>query len=325
MVVNGRAWPYLEVTPHRYRLRILNGCNARTLMLSLENGQSFFQIGGDQGFLPAPVELKRLLIAPAERADVIIDFAGLPVGTRLTLLNIGPDAPYGGGQPGVDFVPSDAATTGQVMQFRVVRPKDRNDESTPLSRLRLPRLPRLGAPDVTRYVSLNELGSNLISDADGNPFGPRQALCGILTPDGKGQPLTWSDPVSENPQPDTTEVWAICNFTEDAHPIHVHDVAFEVLSREPMGNSDPTLVRGPELWEVGPKDTVIAYPGEITRIKMRFTHAGLYVWHCHIIDHEDNEMMRPYVIGPIPQLLADRSQMSGISPEATGFFCILKP
>jgi FtsP/CotA-like multicopper oxidase with cupredoxin domain len=86
------------------------------------------------------------------------------------------------------------------------------------------------------------------------------------------------------------------NFTEDAHPIHIHEVQFQVVNRQPIGG-DP---RDPELSESGYKDTVIAYPGEITRVKALFDLAGLYVWHCHIVEHEDNEMMRPYFIGPNP-------------------------
>ena len=93
-----------------------------------------------------------------------------------------------------------------------------------------------------------------------------------------------------------TETWEINNFTEDAHPIHIHQVHFEVVEREPFGGP----VRDPEAWETGYKDTVIAYPGEITRVKALFDLPGFYVWHCHIVEHEDNEMMRPFHVGPIP-------------------------
>jgi len=92
------------------------------------------------------------------------------------------------------------------------------------------------------------------------------------------------------------EIWEMSNLTEDAHPIHIHEVLFQVVDRQPFG--DPA--RPPESWETGFKDTVIAYPGEITRVKALFDLPGLYVWHCHIVEHEDNEMMRPYFIGPNP-------------------------
>ena len=94
-----------------------------------------------------------------------------------------------------------------------------------------------------------------------------------------------------------TEVWEIYNFTVDAHPIHLHELQFEVVNRQgflpALGQNMP-----PEPWESGFKDTVIAYPGEITRIKAKFDMPGRFVWHCHIVEHEDNEMMRPYTVGP---------------------------
>jgi spore coat protein A len=107
--------------------------------------------------------------------------------------------------------------------------------------------------------------------------------------------LGWSDPISENPALNAIEIWELHNFTEDAHPIHIHEVQFQVVDRQPFGGG----ARGPEPWERGFKDTVIAYPGEITRVKAQFDLPGLYVWHCHIVEHEDNEMMRPYSVGQI--------------------------
>jgi FtsP/CotA-like multicopper oxidase with cupredoxin domain len=95
------------------------------------------------------------------------------------------------------------------------------------------------------------------------------------------------------------EVWELHNFTADAHPIHIHEVQFQVVDRQPFDGA----ARPPEPYERGFKDTVIAYPGEITRVKALFDLPGLYVWHCHILEHEDNEMMRPYHVGPPPQNL----------------------
>ena len=104
----------------RYRFRLLNGCNSRFLILRLENGLPFWQIGNEGGFLPEPVELPEVLLGPAERADVIVDFTNVPAGTSIHMLNVAPDEPFGGGVPGVDFEPADPATTGQVMRFDVV-------------------------------------------------------------------------------------------------------------------------------------------------------------------------------------------------------------
>jgi bilirubin oxidase len=296
MVANGRTWPYLEVEPRRYRFRILNGCNSRFLILKIAGDPlvprpatatlPIWQIGADGGFLPAPVMLDQLLLAPAERADVIVDFTGLRVGAELYLINEGPDEPFGGGVPNTDFPAADPATTGQVMKFRVV-PLASRDRSIPPERLALPAPRPLGPTSYTRQVSLNEDVSAVFD-------GPIAAKLGTVDAAGTPVPLPWEDPITENPVLGTTEVWEIHNFTEDAHPIHIHQVQFEVVERQPTSG----LPRPPEAWEAGRKDTVIAHPGEITRVRARFDLPGLYVWHCHILEHEDNEMMRPYVVGP---------------------------
>jgi bilirubin oxidase len=288
MVVNGRSWPFLEVEPRRYRFRLLNGCNSRFLILKLSDPNiSFWQIGNDGGFLPAPVQLSQLLMSPAERADVIVDFSQFTPGTEIILENIGPDEPFGGGVPGIDFASADADTTRQVMQFRVV-PLTSVDTSTPPNLLGLPAIVGLGAATNTRQVSLNEEDSAVLEGV-----GPRAALLGTLDDEGEPEIREWEDAITENPALGSTEVWEIHNFTADAHPIHIHEVAFEVVNRQQFAGA----ARGPEVWERGFKDTVIAYPGEITRVKAHFDLPGLYVWHCHIVEHEDNEMMRPYFIG----------------------------
>jgi FtsP/CotA-like multicopper oxidase with cupredoxin domain len=300
IVVNGRTWPSLEVEPRRYRFRCLNGCNSRFLILKIVTDPttrpasaavSFWQIGADGGFLPKkPVQLEQLLMAPAERADVIVDFTGLTVGTALYLINEGPDEPFGGGAPGTDFPAADPATTGQVMKFVVV-PRASRDISHDPERLTLPAFKALGPARRTRQVSLNEAASTFPGFD-----GPVEALLGTLDGSGTPVPMGWDDPITENPALNSTEIWAMHNFTEDAHPIHIHEVQFQLVDRQPFGG----LARPPESWEMGFKDTIIAYPGEITRVKALFDLPGLYVWHCHIVEHEDNEMMRPYFIGPNP-------------------------
>ncbi len=320
MVVNGRTWPYLEVEQARYRFRLLNGTQGRFVILKLSNGQPFWQIGAEQGFLSEPVQLDQLLMGPAERADVIVDFSNVPVGTQVILQNIGPDEPFGGGESGDAFEPADPGTTGQVMQFRV-GPAQSPDTSVAPAQLELPALAQLGEPDTVRKLSLNEADSETVFvsedddgtielDEEGEPFGPTEALLGTL--DGGGNPviLGWDNPITELPKLGDTEVWEIHNFTADAHPIHIHLVKHVVVNREIISadspNYDPVTspigtVRGPEAWETGYKDTVTVYPGEVTRVKAFFDVAGLYVWHCHIVEHEDNEMMRPYeVLGTNP-------------------------
>jgi spore coat protein A len=316
MVVNGQTWPFLDVEQRRYRFRFLNGCNSRFLILQFDDPTvPVWQIGAEGGFLSAPVDMTalnggQLLMGPAERADVIVDFTNIPAGTTLYLLNYGPDEPFGGGVPGVDFDPADPGTTGQVMQFRV-GPALGLDLSTPPQFLQLPAIAPVIPNLEPRLLSLNEEESktvNVVEDGLGNivlacddpsagPFGPTAALLGTLNPDGTGNPMLWMDDITEIPTEGATETWEIHNFTADAHPIHIHQVQFQVVDRE---DAISGVVRAPEAWENGFKDTVIAYPGEITRVQAQFNLPGFYVWHCHIVEHEDNEMMRPFHVGPIP-------------------------
>jgi len=375
MVVNGTTWPSFEVAPARYRLRLLNGCNSRFLNLSMfevvkPGGQPqgkkklkaaklgvehpFYQIGGDQGFLPAvamittglvtvngiatplPAPAQALLMAPAERADVIVDFTGLPNGTVIQMLNTAPDAPFGG----FPDVPADPSTTGQVMQFVVnsanLVPADAT--TTPPLNLVLNAEPANANPvTVTRQLTLNEEESaqvcvsvkpngtittlatftapnpNIVADCaalGGVPQAPKAALLGSIGTDPAtgnfvGVPMLWMDPITENPQVGATEDWQFYNLTVDGHPIHMHLVRYQIQSRQLFDPLSPTFavlgaVQPPLANETGYKDTVLAYPGEITTVRATFDMPGLYVWHCHIVEHEDNEMMRPYYVGTKP-------------------------
>lgn len=311
-VVNGRTWPYLEVEPRRYRFRFLNGCNSRFLILKMVTNPieprpattalPFWQIGTEGGFLPQPVQLDQLLLGLGERADVIVDFTGLPAGTEIYLINEGPDEPFGGGSPASDFDAADPYSTGQVVKFQVV-PLASIDTSVSPDALTLPSLVALGETTNTRKLSLNEEDSAVLEEV-----GPRAALLGTLDGAGYPVPKPWMDAITENPALGSTEGWEIYNFTADAHPMHVHLVQFQVVDRQALETDSegmsvtPAQLVGepipPEPWETGYKDTVIAYPGQVTRIKAQFDLPGRYVWHCHIVDHEDNEMMRPYRVGP---------------------------
>jgi FtsP/CotA-like multicopper oxidase with cupredoxin domain len=244
-------------------------------------------------------------MALAERADVIVDFTNVPVGNHV-LANVGPDEPFGGGVPGDDFAVADPGTTGQVLQFRVV-PAAGVDESTPPQFLRLPAITPLPAATGTRQVALIEEASEGADEEGEEVEGPVEALLGTVSA-GVWTIRHWMDPVTENPPVGAIEIWEIYNTTADAHPMHIHEITFEVVNRQGLVLNaegevvEPIQLDGdvtpPEPWERGLKDTVIAYPGQVTRLKARFTTPGQFVWHCHIVEHEDNEMMRPYRIGP---------------------------
>ncbi len=313
IMVNGNTWPFQTVEQRRYRLRFLNGCQSRFLILDFTNipGVEVWQIGNEGGFLAAPANItalgNRLLLGLAERADVIVDFTNVPTGNYV-LGNVGPDEPFGGGIPGVDFPVADPDSTGQVLEFRVIAAKGR-DRSTPPAFLQLPALQPLPAPAVTRRLALIEM-MGMGYDAGGEEVeGPVEALLGTVDAEGNAHHVMWMEPVTENPEVGATEIWEFYNTTGDAHPMHVHEVVFEVLNREGLVLDDdgevvqPVQLDGnitpPEPWETGFKDTVTAYPGQVTRIKAQFATPGQFVWHCHIVEHEDNEMMRPFRIGPV--------------------------
>ena len=286
ILVNGKVWPFLEVEPRKYRFRILNGSNSRFYRLSLDSGQSFHQIGTDGGFLSSPVQLKSLLIAPAERADVIVDFTGLSPGTQILLKN---DAK-------APFPDGDELVIPEIMQFRVIQLTQPDNSTIPTT---MPFVPLAQTPAMTvRELTLNEYKSK-----QDNPI--------ML----KLNSSMWDDPVTENPKLGTTEIWRLINTTEDTHPIHLHGVQFHILDRQPFDaekyEEKKTLeFEGPpvpaEPNEAGWKDTIRANPKEVTRIMVKFgpfttfdpTIGGNYVWHCHMLEHEDNEMMRPYRIMP---------------------------
>lgn len=276
-------------------------------------------VGTDGGYLNKPIPLTSLLIAPGERADILVDFTEIPRGTKVILENDA-NAPYPMGD-----VP-DKDTVGQVMQFTVQDDADMVMPPVLPKTLRCQSVSLLSEPCKTRILTLYRIAG---------PNGPQ-----MMTLNGQ----RWSAPVSELPVVGSTEDWYIVNLTVDAHPIHLHLIQFKVVCRQKFEvdrytndwlklNSDlgnppwittpkslrtaPYIIGDPDFREsneAGWKDTVKAYPGEITRIRVRFapqnakscpgenlfpfdpTTGPGYVWHCHMLDHEDNEMMRPYQV-----------------------------
>ncbi|BFH59826.1 hypothetical protein PAJ34TS1_04180 [Paenibacillus azoreducens] len=327
IVVNGKVWPNLDVERHQYRFRIVNESNARFYNLKLSNNQSFIQIGSDGGYLPKAVELSSLLIAPGERADILVDFSSLVPGTKILLLNDA-NTPFPGGDA------PDINTVGQVMQFTVL---DTLPVPPPALPATLNIIPALTPNAPTRILTLNRVQATNDSK--------QQLLNGQI----------FMAPTSEFPVVGSTEDWQIANLTPDTHPIHLHLVEFLLISRQSFDTAryladwtalngtlpldHPTIALpvgpylqgdpvGPDPNESGWKDTVRMNPGEVTTIRVRFAPQDVpvngvvpgenlfpfdpafgpgYVWHCHLIEHEDNSMMRPYqvIFGPSQSAMHD--------------------
>jgi spore coat protein A len=294
ILVNGQAWPVLDVEPRKYRLRFLNGSDSRFYnmwvtpsdTMAFESGPAIHQIGTDVGLIDAPVPLDQLTLSPGERVDTVVDFAGFE-GQTLILRN-NARSPFPKGET------VDPATAGQLMAFRVGTTVTEPDQPLPMTLLPAPiEMPLQTGP--TRRLILFE---------GEDEFGRLRAQLGTVD---QG-PLLWMDPITENPMLHDTEVWEIFNTTEDAHPIHLHLVHFQLIDRQKFrarmtetGALENVRVIGrpakPGVDEVGFKDTVRMFPGTVTRIIAKFDVPGLTVWHCHILSHEDHEMMRPYCVG----------------------------
>jgi spore coat protein A len=403
IVVNGKSWPYMNVEPKRYTFLFINGSNARTYEMSLP--APMWVIGTDGGYLDAPVPVQKLVMMSGERYWVIVDFAGIPPGRRLLLKNSA-KTPYPAGAT------PQGSTVGRIMEFRVGAPTAPDTSYNPATGapLRTTPMVRLTGATVkkTRQLTLNEvmgMPQNATDPVTGvmtaYPGGPLEILVnntkwggeritGVTAGMYDMQPIpgftidgTGKNWLSELPNEGETEIWEIVNLTADAHPIHLHLVQFQLLSRQnfntnkynkayaaafpggydyvmganvgpglfipafgpPLdyntgnaralgGNPDITPflqgpVQPPLPQENGWKDTVIMLPGQVTRILVRWAPTDIpaataptaatfpfdpngghgYVWHCHIVDHEDNEMMRPDEV--VPNQTATRTYVKG--------------
>ena len=359
LLTNGVAYPTVTVEPRRYRFRILNACQARFLNLQLyikdasvdgitlnnkgavinAAGPAITQVGTEGGFLPAPVVLNNpplpfnpatmtgnLLLAPAERADILIDFSALAQGTKLILYNDAP-GPFPGGKTYNDYYPGapqnpvvtqpgygpDSRQMLQIVVGPAIGPVD-----GPLNLHALAPDPTLLAPVGVLTPPPGVPVRDLTLNEDFDPYGRLIQRLGTnvqLYPNTFGR--NYMDPTTENPRAGAIEVWRIFNTTADTHPIHFHLVNVQVLSRQPFQvksfNGIPNFqgpARGPEPNESGWKETVRMNPGECTTVLMKFdlpstpfvipasprTGGNEYVWHCHILEHEEHDMMRPLVV-----------------------------
>jgi FtsP/CotA-like multicopper oxidase with cupredoxin domain len=319
IIVNGLAWPNMNVDKAQYMFRVLDGSNARFYTLYFSNFMPFTVIGSDGGYLKSATMVNKLTIAPGERYVILVDFSKMLPGSKIKLLNSG-KAPF----PGGDY--PNALTDGVVMQFTVGSTVGPAAKVLPsILNPTLVGYPSLGTPSNKRIMTLFEV----------------QGANGPLMVTLNGQHM--ESPVTELPVLGSTEEWQVVDTTMDAHPIHTHLATFQLLYRVPIdmmnytmdwlalqGNNTPPFdtyipipldwqpyVTGPKRpappYEQGWKDTIKMFPGEVSVFRIKFApNSGAaaypfdatvgpgYVWHCHIIDHEDNEMMRPYfvVIGP---------------------------
>jgi spore coat protein A len=363
MLANGTVYPEATVEARRYRLRILNACNARFLNLQLyvddgspdsitlnaltlaptnAKGPDYLQIGTEGGFLPNPVlipsnvpfgreELQgSLLLGPAERADIIIDFSGF-AGQKLILYNDAP-APFPDGEPSNDYFPGApqnptittpgfGPNTRQIMRFNVIEATSEDpplniSPATDLTAGNDPLLVPLGVPTPPPGVFVRSLTLNETFDA----FGRLIQLLGTNLPSnnrGQGFGRAYTDSATEAPANGDIEVWQIANLTGDTHPIHFHLVNVQIISRQRFKvsnyNGTPAYTgppRPPDQNEAGWKDTVRMNPEEVTTVIMQFKLPSApftvpsspriggneYVWHCHILEHEEHDMMRPLVV-----------------------------
>jgi spore coat protein A, manganese oxidase len=279
LLVNGRVWPYFAVEPRPYRFRLLNASNSRVYQLSLLSQQPLLQIASDGGLLAEPASRDSLLLMPGERADVIIDFRGRE-GRHLMLANDAP-APYpSGGTPGARL----------VIRFRCRPPwtPTAMNWDLPARLADVPRLREDAAVKTRRHLLVEKMSAN-------------GTLHETLL-----NGMKFNDPITEDPRKGTVEIWEMVNTTMDAHPIHLHAVHFQLLDRcrfdvkRHLRTSEVVLTGTPfppSAGESGLKDTILCPPGQVTRIITPFQgEPGRFVWHCHMLEHEDKEMMRPYLL-----------------------------
>jgi len=341
-VVNGKVWPALEVQPSTYRLRVLNGSNARTYRLVLLRDGApeldrITQIGTDHGLLRTPVTVPAdgLVLASAERADLLVDFSDLPPGSELTVLNTAA-APFDGSALPAAEAETAADLEGllpypEVLRIRVVGeatsrrsiPRELATDFEPASEEALAGARQRAVALVERELDGEP---NMLTMRELAPAGDAEDAPLLTVTDGaetaryRVVAAHFEDATTFFPMLGELEVWQLINLTGDTHPIHLHLDPFQIVTRRPIRYEIPdggirerelaatvTLERGPDDEldhriddnERGLKDTIRVNPNEIVEIAVRFTtYSGRYMYHCHILEHEDRDMMRPFVTMP---------------------------
>ncbi|RJK97639.1 multicopper oxidase family protein [Vallicoccus soli] len=253
VLVNGRAWPYLDVAARKYRLRLVNASNLRTFVLALSDGAPLQVIASDGGLLERPFPTPVVVVSPGERVEVVADFSGYAPGTQLVLANMTGPGP-------MDQV-------GEVLRFHVGAPAP-DDSRVPEVLRALPPLPE---PTVRRefVLSMDEPGTGHAGHGGHGAEGRSGTINGrTFDPARIDTRVRWG----------TTEHWTVTNAGATVpHNFHLHLAQFRLLTRDgrPV---DPT--------EAGEKDTVLLFPGQTVTLQATFdTHRGVYPYHCHLVDH----------------------------------------
>ena len=300
ILVNGMTWPKLAVEPRKYRLRLANGSNSRFYNLNFNDStEKFYKIGTEQGLLEQPVVLDNLVLAPGERADVIVDFTG-DLGKEFIIRNFDDKA--------------DSELSGQIMKITVEQPLSKVSNAT-VDTFESDGLTTQLLPNKITPPAQTGLTRQLVLFENTDKYGRKLLEQGTLA-DGS---LHYDDPITEKPTLGTTEVWELYNTTQEPHPIHLHLVSFLILNRQTFaGSAAPVITNSnetklflqdagligdpepPQLSDKGWKDTVIVNPGEVVRIIATFDKPGYYIWHCHILEHEDYDMMRRFEVVATP-------------------------
>lgn len=288
-MVNGTMNPYLQVPKQVVRFRLLNGSGDRTYFLGLSDSSSFSVIASDGGLLAQPYTTNRLRLTNGERAEILIDFSNDPVGTQKYLMSYSSELPKG-------IIGADSVGTSNVviqegyysnplngldfnlLRFDVVAATANPVTSIPSAFAPVTPIPTASA-SVTRtiYLSPDTVTSGLQGFVDG-PF----------LMNGKTFHM---DSIDQVIYLNDVEIWSLVNETMVAHPLHIHDIQFFVVDRD--GNPPP-----PE--EAGLKDVVLVKPGEIVRFITKFEDFAddsvPYMYHCHLLHHEDDGMMQSFVV-----------------------------
>ncbi|KAL3368058.1 hypothetical protein AABB24_009101 [Solanum stoloniferum] len=300
IIVNGKAWPYMNVKRRKYRFRIINASNARFFKFFFTNNMTFVHVASDSAYHESPVELHDLLLAPSEIADVIVDFSKSK--SNLAILANDAAYPYPSGDPVNE-------ENSNVMKF-IINPNHEVQTGHIPQKLITYTPPEISQASNTRYIAFYEYASDIDEPTH-------------LYINGK----SFEAPVTEMPRVGTSEIWNIINLTEDNHPLHIHLGLFVVLEQIELVNIEEFKAcmmklndaikckidkysHGKRtkvvLHEKGWKNVYKMMPGHVTKIfvKFSFIHSNEsysfdataepgYVYHCHILDHEDNVMMRP--------------------------------